>query len=163
MLDTGSNSFSARPVAFRRFADVHVPNQQLRWKAESGKTFRKVGHDRRSDVIFEWNGIDGGPFPVEMKWRVRVRTVVRARAQCTDIDRTGLLRRQVSPYRNGVSPGQGARSFVSGREISQMFLILRGAILSRLPRPHSRSLRPDRVSAPRMQNRRACGRAPFCR
>src|SRR5437588_6778216 len=53
-----------------------------------GKLFREINHDRRSDVIFEWNGIDGGPFPVEMKWRIRVRSVVCAHAQCADIDWT---------------------------------------------------------------------------
>jgi hypothetical protein len=55
-----------------------------------GKLSREIDHNRRSYVIFEWNGIDGGPFSVEMKRRVRVRPVVRAHAQCTDIDRTRL-------------------------------------------------------------------------
>src|SRR5205823_1734883 len=76
-----------------RFADLRTRMFQINnadGRLSPGKPFRKIDHDRRSDVICEWNGVDGGTFSVEMKWRVRVRSVVRAHAQCSDIDRTGL-------------------------------------------------------------------------
>src|SRR6266850_1334208 len=78
-----------------RFGDLRTCMLQISngdGRLSPGELFHEVNHDRRSDVIFEWNGIDGGPFSVEMKRRVRVRSVVRTRLQCTDIDRARLAK-----------------------------------------------------------------------
>src|SRR5438477_7393769 len=65
------------------------------------------------------------------------------------------LKYHLNLYRNGVSPGHGARSLVNGREISQMVLIRRGAAPLLLHQRHFHWRLRGRASAPGRQNRRA--------
>src|SRR5437762_14371110 len=72
------------------------------------------------------------------------------------------LRYHRNSYRNGVSPGHGARSLVNGREISQIVLIERGTppLLSHQRRLHR--LLPARASVLGLQNRRAYAPVLIC-